>query len=140
MEKSKGGFLKGTQGPTGKGFSKKLKAFWQVKSANNRAAGTGIELKFHQNLLTTFEISLFEEVWRRTASDWLFTLVGWVFGERPVLGKLKRYIRAKWGEDRIVTVLELKPGIFVFKFAREEDSNRISNLGPWSFDSRLLVL
>ncbi|CAM8933733.1 unnamed protein product [Rhodiola kirilowii] len=99
-----------------------------------------MELKFHHTLLAANEISVSEEVWRRTASHWMFTLVGWVFGARPVLGKLKGFIRAKWGDERIVTVAELKPGIFIFKFAREEDSNRILSLGPWSFDSRPLVL
>ncbi|KAL9682931.1 hypothetical protein QQ045_014743 [Rhodiola kirilowii] len=34
----------------------------------------------------------------------------------------------------------LKPWIFVFKFTKEEDCNRVLEQGPWSFDSRPLVL
>ncbi|CAM8902498.1 unnamed protein product [Rhodiola kirilowii] len=136
---SERGSLRGKLGPARKDFGEKSKAFWQIKSAANRAAETGMELKFHQNLLAANEISVSEEVWRRTASDWMFTLVEWVFGARPILGKLKGFIRAKWGDESIVSVAELKPGIFIFKFAREEDSNKILSLGPWSFDSRPLV-
>ncbi|CAM8937480.1 unnamed protein product [Rhodiola kirilowii] len=93
------GGLRGTQGPAGKGYIEKSKAFWEVKSAENRAAGAGMELKFHQNLLASTKISVSEDVLRKSALEWMFTL-----------------------------------------FAKEEDSNRILNLGPWSFDNRSLVL
>ncbi|CAM8935050.1 unnamed protein product [Rhodiola kirilowii] len=93
------GVLRGMQGPAGKGYIEKSKAFWEVKSAENRAAGAGMELKFHQNLLAATKISVSEDVWRKSVLEWMFTL-----------------------------------------FAKEEDSNRILNLGPWSFDNRSLVL
>ncbi|KAL9691865.1 hypothetical protein QQ045_012292 [Rhodiola kirilowii] len=70
----------------------------------------------------------------------MFSLVGWIFGAKPVLGRLKGFIRSKWGDENMVSVSELKPGIFIFKFAQEEDCNRILALGPWSFDNRPLVL
>ncbi|CAM8935056.1 unnamed protein product [Rhodiola kirilowii] len=93
------GVLRGMQGPAGKGYIEKSKAFWEVKSAENRAAGAGMELKFHQNLLAATKISVSEDVWRKSVLEWMFTL-----------------------------------------FAKEEDSNRILNLGLWSFDNRSLVL
>ncbi|KAL9689452.1 hypothetical protein QQ045_009838 [Rhodiola kirilowii] len=70
----------------------------------------------------------------------MLSLVGWIFGAKPVLGRLKGFIRSKWGDENTVSVSELKPGIFIFKFAREEDCNRILALGPWSFDNRPLVI
>ncbi|KAL9685008.1 hypothetical protein QQ045_022454 [Rhodiola kirilowii] len=70
----------------------------------------------------------------------MFTLVGWVFGTSPGLGKLKGYIREKCGAESVVTISVLKPRIFVFKFAKEEDCNQILALGHWSFDNRPLVL
>ncbi|KAL9682880.1 hypothetical protein QQ045_014690 [Rhodiola kirilowii] len=71
------GVLRGMQGPAGKGYIEKSKAFWEVKSAENRAAGAGMELKFHQNLLAATKISVSEDdVWRKSVLEWMFTLVG----------------------------------------------------------------
>ncbi|KAL9667482.1 hypothetical protein QQ045_001843 [Rhodiola kirilowii] len=80
------------------------------------------------------------EVWARSSAKWMFTLVGWIFGAVPALGIVRGFVRAKWGDESVVTVSVLKPGLFVFKFSREEDCNRILALGPWSFDNKPLVL
>ncbi|KAL9679552.1 hypothetical protein QQ045_017417 [Rhodiola kirilowii] len=124
----------------GRVYVERAKEFWQVKAAANRASGAGKELSFHPTLLAANEIVVSEEVWRRTASDWMFSLVGWIFGAKPVLGRLKGFIRSKWGDENMVRVSELKSGIFIFKFEQEDDFNRILALGPWSFDNRPLVI
>ncbi|KAL9689519.1 hypothetical protein QQ045_009905 [Rhodiola kirilowii] len=79
------------------GFRVQSRAFWQVKTAENRAAGAGMQLKFHQGLVAADEICVSEEIWSRAAVNWMFTLVGWIFGAAPPLGKLKRFVRAKMG-------------------------------------------
>ncbi|CAM8955815.1 unnamed protein product [Rhodiola kirilowii] len=122
------------------GFGEQAEVFWQVKTAENRAAGAGKQLKFHKELLSASEIVVTEEVWSRSSADWMWTLVGWIFGPKPILGKLKGFIRSKWGDERVVSVSEMKPGIFVFKFFKEEEFDRILALGPWSFDNRPLIL
>ncbi|KAL9665745.1 hypothetical protein QQ045_000065 [Rhodiola kirilowii] len=70
----------------------------------------------------------------------MWTLVGWIFGPKPILGKLKGFIRSKRGDERVVSISELKPGIFVFKFFKEEEFKKILALGPWYFDNRPLIL
>ncbi|KAL9664729.1 hypothetical protein QQ045_020136 [Rhodiola kirilowii] len=70
----------------------------------------------------------------------MFSLVGWIFGAKPVFGRLKGFVRSKWGDENMVSVSELKLVIFIFKFAKEEDCNRVFAMGPWSFDNRPLII
>ncbi|KAL9671005.1 hypothetical protein QQ045_008568 [Rhodiola kirilowii] len=128
---------KGTQA---NGFKEQARAFWKVKTDENHAASAGMQLRFQQGLVVANEICVSEEVWSRASADWMYTLVGWIFGTLPPLGELKGCIRAKWGDESMISVSVLKPWIFVFKFAKEEDCNRVLEQGPWSFDSRPLVL
>ncbi|KAL9686760.1 hypothetical protein QQ045_031153 [Rhodiola kirilowii] len=66
-------------------------------------------------------------------------MVGFVFGTKPYLGRMKGFVRAKWGDETIVKVSMLNIGIFMLNFA-EEKKMEILLGGPWTFDNRPLIL
>ncbi|KAL9681661.1 hypothetical protein QQ045_013448 [Rhodiola kirilowii] len=111
-----------------------------MKNEANQSAEAGVKLTFHPELLGANEVCFTEEDWAEAAAEWANTHVGLVFGTKPLLGRMKGFIRAKWGDERTVSVSQSKPGIFLFKFVNEAKLNRILDLGPWSFDSKPLVL
>ncbi|KAL9687941.1 hypothetical protein QQ045_032352 [Rhodiola kirilowii] len=98
-----------------KGFGEQAKEFCQVKSAENRASGAGVELEFHKNLMAASEVSVSEEVWSRTATDWMCRVGFW---NSAGAGQAK-------GEEDCNRILALGPWSF---------DGRPLLLKPWSSD------
>ncbi|KAL9680094.1 hypothetical protein QQ045_017970 [Rhodiola kirilowii] len=73
-------------------------------------------------------------------SKFELTLVGFVFGMKPYLGRMRGFARIKWGDESVVKVSQLNEGIFLFKFASEEKKAAILCGGPWTFDNQPLIL
>ncbi|KAL9677301.1 hypothetical protein QQ045_005529 [Rhodiola kirilowii] len=67
-------------------------------------------------------------------------LVGFVFGAKPFLGRMRGFVRGKWGDETVVRVSQLNEGIFLLKFNSEEKKDEVMSGGPWSFDNRPLIL
>ena len=49
-------------------------------------------------------------------------------------------LRAAWGMQSGIQILEVGSNLFQFKFQSEFDLNQILKGGPWSFDNQLLML
>ncbi|XP_023908234.2 uncharacterized protein LOC112019922 [Quercus suber] len=58
------------------------------------------------------------------------------FNKRAALNTL----RAAWGIQSGIQILEVGSNLFQFKFQSEFDLNRVLKGGPWSFDNQLLML
>ncbi|KAL9672188.1 hypothetical protein QQ045_028438 [Rhodiola kirilowii] len=53
---------------------------------------------------------------------------------------MKRFVRAKWGDETVVKISMLNTGIFMLNFAEEEKKIEILLGGSWTFDNRPLIL
>ncbi|KAL9673687.1 hypothetical protein QQ045_029948 [Rhodiola kirilowii] len=80
------------------------------------------------------------EEWKAATSKFEFALVGFVFGSKPFLGRMKGFARVKWGDESVVRVSQLNEGIFLFKFHSEDKKAEVMSGGPWTFDNRPLIL
>ncbi|KAL9689170.1 hypothetical protein QQ045_033604 [Rhodiola kirilowii] len=69
------------------GFGEHVKAFWQVKTAENRAAGAVKQLKFHKELLSMSEIIVTEEFFKEEEFNRILALGPWYFDNRPLILK-----------------------------------------------------
>ncbi|KAL9690587.1 hypothetical protein QQ045_010991 [Rhodiola kirilowii] len=107
-----------------------MKTFVRVLSPN----------RFHSELLGADNIPCSEEEWVTCAGVWAWALVGIVFGFKPSLGRMKSFIRTRWGDERLVTVAQMKPGVFLFNFASQEGMLKVQEQGPWTMDNKPMVL
>ncbi|KAL9668371.1 hypothetical protein QQ045_002752 [Rhodiola kirilowii] len=140
VEIEEGEVVPETLGQQGKSFGEKAVEFWQKKNEVNRSAEAGIDLSFNAVALGAERVHIPVESWASLAADWEWSLVGIVFGSKPLLGRMQSFIKVKWGGNFAIQVSQLKPGIFLFKFSFGLDRDRILDLGPWTFDNRPLVL
>ncbi|KAL9674556.1 hypothetical protein QQ045_030828 [Rhodiola kirilowii] len=67
-------------------------------------------------------------------------LQGFVVGLKPFLGRMRGFIRSKWGDESVVKVSMLNNGFFLLNFAEEEKKVEVLLGGPWTFDNRPLIL
>lgn len=64
------------------------------------------------------------EDWRAATSKFGNALVGFVFGSNPPLGKVRGFVRSKWGGEDVVHVALLSEGIYLMNFKSEEKKNQ----------------
>ncbi|CAM8962978.1 unnamed protein product [Rhodiola kirilowii] len=145
-EKMKGsGNAAGSEGEkskeqAGSGAAEKSKAFWAARSAVTRNRERGVPLFHFPQTQGADRVVIPAEEWNVATSKFDHALVGFVFGTKPFLGRMKGFARVKWGDETVVRVSQLNEGIFLFKFLTEEKKAEVLCGRPWSFDNRPLIL
>ncbi|KAL9682123.1 hypothetical protein QQ045_013916 [Rhodiola kirilowii] len=114
--------------------------FWKVRIEENRSAAAGTKLRFHSELLGADKIPCSEEEWVACAGVWAWALVGIFFGFKSSLGRMKSFIRTRWGDEGVVSVTQMKPGVFLFNFASQEGMAKVQEQGPWTMDNKPMIL
>ncbi|KAL9687995.1 hypothetical protein QQ045_032407 [Rhodiola kirilowii] len=127
-------------GVGGRSFEEVAKDFWRVRNEQNRSTVAGTKLRFHSELLGADKIPCSEEEWVECAGAWAWALVGIVFGFKPSLGRMKSFVRTRWGDENLVTVAQMKPGVFLFNFSSQEEMARVQEQGPWTMDNKPVIL
>ncbi|KAL9690263.1 hypothetical protein QQ045_010660 [Rhodiola kirilowii] len=121
-------------------FEEDARAFWKVRNEKNRSAAAGTPLRFHAELLGSDKITCTEEEWAECAGVWAWALVGIVFDFKPSLGRMKSFVRTRWGDESTVMVVQMKPRVFLFNFSNQEEMVRVKDQGPWTLDNKPMVL
>ncbi|KAL9675962.1 hypothetical protein QQ045_004171 [Rhodiola kirilowii] len=85
-------------------------------------------------------VTIPRETWEGATNKFKFALVGFVFGVKPFLGRVRGFARSKWGDESVVSVSQLNEGIFLLNFKTEEMMVRAISGGPWTFDNRPFIL
>lgn len=125
---------------TGENFQSKNRKFWAQKTALSLNRDNGVHVEFFPMEQRTDIVKLPLEVWENATGKYEKALVGFVFGSKPFLGKIKGFVRSRWGDETVVKVQAMKNGIFLFNFANTKKKMEVLLGGPWSFDNRPLIL
>ncbi|KAL9689834.1 hypothetical protein QQ045_010224 [Rhodiola kirilowii] len=120
----------------GMGPAERSKKFWETR--RNRECG--VSLLHLPRELGADRVVIPTEEWEAATSKFELALVGYVFGTKPYLGRMRGFAKAKWGDESVVKVSQLNEGIFLFKFASGEKQAAVMSGGPWTFDNRPLIL
>ncbi|KAL9687830.1 hypothetical protein QQ045_032237 [Rhodiola kirilowii] len=73
------------------------------------------------------------EVVRETAVEGVISEGKQDFGE-DLLGLFGR-----WGDESVVMVAQMKPGVFLFNFSNQEEMDRVQDQGPWTLDNKTMI-
>ncbi|KAL9663819.1 hypothetical protein QQ045_019211 [Rhodiola kirilowii] len=114
--------------------------FWAKKTSYYRNRERGVPLQFHPQFQRVDSIVIPAKIWNEATTRFKFALVGFVFGSKPYLGRIKGFARSKWGDDSVVRVSQLSEGIFLLNFTTEEKMLEAQMGGPWTFDNRPFIL
>uniref|UniRef100_A0A7N0TEN9 DUF4283 domain-containing protein n=1 Tax=Kalanchoe fedtschenkoi TaxID=63787 RepID=A0A7N0TEN9_KALFE len=112
-----------------------IKESWASIVSGNRRIEDKIVLENDDSFTGGNDVFLEEEVWAEGIDDWSSTLVGNVFGMSPSLFTMRNYISRRWGDESIVTVYELRKGVFLFYFESRQKMDDIMENGPWPFNN-----
>ncbi|CAM8957402.1 unnamed protein product [Rhodiola kirilowii] len=124
----------------GTGVAERNKTFWAARVAGSRNRERGTHLIHLPQEQGADRIVIPEEEWKAATSKFEQALVGFVFGSKPFLGRMKGFARAKWGDETVVKVSQLNEGIFLFEFVSEVNKTEVLSGGPWTFDNRPMIL
>ncbi|CAM8885833.1 unnamed protein product [Rhodiola kirilowii] len=126
----------------GKGadLANRNKSFWAAKTQASRNRERGATLQFFAQVQGADRVVIPKEEWVSAAEKFKNALVGFVFGAKPLSSRMKRFVRAKWGDESVVKVSSLNDGIFLLNFAEEARKMEVILGGPWTFDNRPLIL
>ncbi|KAL9691416.1 hypothetical protein QQ045_011838 [Rhodiola kirilowii] len=116
----------------------KSRHFWAARANRNRERGVSL-LHLPQEQGSDRVVIPVEE-WRAATSKFEHALIGFVFGTKPFLGRMRGFAMVKWGDESVVKVSQLNDGIFMFKFGSEEKKAEVMSGGPWTFDNRPLIM
>lgn len=118
----------------------KSQNFWATKSKVSHNMDFGPTVPFFPLEQGSDLVNLPLDVWNEATGIYENALVGFVFGVKPYLGKLKAFARSKWGVSNVLDVSPMSNGFFLFKFADAGTKKDVLLGGPWSFDKRPLIL
>ncbi|XP_019252654.1 PREDICTED: uncharacterized protein LOC109231445 [Nicotiana attenuata] len=76
----------------------------------------------------------------KQTQKWKTTLIGYVLGGNPSFKEMLKFVYGVWNTVTTPTVLLHDDGYFIFKFEYLEDKNLIMQNGPYTFNSRPMVL
>ncbi|KAL9663476.1 hypothetical protein QQ045_018863 [Rhodiola kirilowii] len=107
------------------------------KSRNRERGAT---LQFFAQVQGGDRVVIPKDEWVSAAEKFKNALVGFVFGVKPLSSRMKRFVRAKWGDESVVKVSSLNDGIFLLNFAEEARKMEVLLGGPWTFGNRPLIL
>ncbi|CAM8881351.1 unnamed protein product [Rhodiola kirilowii] len=126
----------------GKGadLANRNKSFVAAKTQASRNRERGATLQFFTRVQGADRVVIPKEEWVSAAEKFKNALVGFVFGAKPLSSRMKRFVRAKWGDESVVKVSSLNDGIFLLNFAEEARKMEVLLGGPWTFDNRPLIL
>ncbi|KAL9675716.1 hypothetical protein QQ045_003922 [Rhodiola kirilowii] len=122
------------------GAAEKSISFRAARAAVNRNRERGVPLLHLPQIQGANQVVIPSEEWNAATSKFEHALVGFVFGTKPFLGRMRGFTRVKWGDETVVKVSQLNEEIFLFKFVAEEKKVEVLSGGPWTFDNRLLIL
>ncbi|KAL9665702.1 hypothetical protein QQ045_000021 [Rhodiola kirilowii] len=103
----------------GTGVTEQNKSLWATRVAGSRNRERGAPLLHLPQEQGADRVVIPEEEWKATTSKFEHALVGFVFGSKPFLGRMRGIARVKWGDESAVKISQLNKGIFLFKFVSE---------------------
>lgn len=101
---------------------------WSDVVKGNRAIGNGLSLDFFP---VEEVVRISEEDWEEGARLWKFPVVGSIVNARPSYTEVLKWVEVNW-KSYAPRVTQLKPGVFVFDFQKEEHRIEVIQRS-WSF-------
>ncbi|KAL9690180.1 hypothetical protein QQ045_010576 [Rhodiola kirilowii] len=103
--------------------------FWASKIATSRNRERGVPLEFFPQMHASDRVIIPTEIWEGATTKFRHALVGFVFGGKSFLGRVKGFARVKWGDESVITVSQLNEGIFLLNFKTEKMKLRAMSRG-----------
>ncbi|CAI9106095.1 OLC1v1005153C1 [Oldenlandia corymbosa var. corymbosa] len=76
---------------------------WARIVARNCRPASGLKLDFYPQQFSSKEIEIDESEWSSGIQEWQHCLVGFVYGSKPYLSSIQRYVSNNWGNESVVT-------------------------------------
>ncbi|XP_059278818.1 uncharacterized protein LOC132033000 [Lycium ferocissimum] len=115
---------------------------WTSLFANNRNAANGMPLSFIPPIIVDGEPMVVIESSETAAQtkEWSNALILYVMGETPSFSFMKKYIAKNWTGVAEPRVYWHEEGYYIVKFRCIEDRDEILYSGPYTLNSRPLIL
>ncbi|KAL9689913.1 hypothetical protein QQ045_010304 [Rhodiola kirilowii] len=94
------------------------------------ASREGLPHEFFAQVQGADKVVIPVEKWECATAKFRNALVGFVFDSKPYLGRMKGFVRAKWGDESMVRVSQLNEGIFLINFNEEAKKMKALLGGP----------
>ncbi|KAL9685136.1 hypothetical protein QQ045_022583 [Rhodiola kirilowii] len=124
----------------GKVLADRSKNFWAAKTQTSRNRERGAPMDFYAQVQGVDQVFIPTDEWESATTKFTNALVRFVFGSKPFLGRMRGYIKAKWGDESILKVSFLNADIFLLNFTNEQRKMEILFGGPWIFDNCPFIL
>ncbi|XP_070008264.1 uncharacterized protein [Nicotiana sylvestris] len=107
---------------------------------NNRAQHLGMQLKFFPPIIKNGVkvVQLNEIEMEKQSRQWRNALIGYVLGGMPSFKEMLQFVYGVW--QFVSTPRVFLHGYFIFKFESEDDKNLLLQNGPYTFNSRPMIL
>ncbi|OIT40527.1 hypothetical protein A4A49_04466 [Nicotiana attenuata] len=108
----------------------------------NRVQTKGMQLNFYPPIVKNGVkmAKLNPKEIEQQSQRWKTALIGYVLGGNPSFKEMLKFVYGVWSTVTTPTVLLHDDGYFIFKFESVEDKNLIMQNGPYTFNSRPMVL
>ncbi|XP_070019439.1 uncharacterized protein [Nicotiana sylvestris] len=109
---------------------------------NNRAQHLGMKLKFFPPVIKNGVkvVQLNEIEMEKQSRQWRNTLIGYVLGGMPSFKEMQQFVYGVWHFVSTPRVFLHDDGYFIFKFESEDNKNLLFHNGPYTFNSRPMIL
>ncbi|XP_019260707.1 PREDICTED: uncharacterized protein LOC109238677 [Nicotiana attenuata] len=109
---------------------------------NNRAQHLGMQLKFFPPVINNGvkAVQLNEIKTEKHSRQWINALIGYVLGGMPSFKEMLQFVYGVWQFVSTPRVFLHEDGYFIFKFESEDDMNLLLQNGPYTFNSRSMIL